>query len=382
MSQARVLHVFKYFRPRFTGEGIFVERLAPIFGRLRPDVIHDIAVTATPRPDTLALPAGLGAIHYLAGKDAETSQPSLVLWLARNAHRYRAVHYHTHVDRTFAASLWLRLSGTRVLLSSTLSDSVPGILKTYRPIWRPLVRRLMATIGRYIAISTKLFQENSQHVPCYKSELLPVGIPIPKDCVSARQSSRAKLNLAPDDAVLVSVGGICARKDQLFLVRQMPALLRNHPRLRLVLAGPILESDYKNQIDAVIAAEGLADHVRFAGYTETPSDFYSAADIMVFASREEGFGTVVIEAMAHRLPVIARHLPGVNDMFVKPGVSGYLFKQADEFQQHADRLLASGVLRARMGAAGRAFVAAHFDISVIAARYLTLYGFPSQSVHP
>ncbi|HEY4076664.1 MAG TPA: glycosyltransferase family 4 protein [Rhizomicrobium sp.] len=359
-----------------------MERLAPIFNRLRPDVIHDIAVTATPRPDTLALPTGLGAIHYLARKDTEASQSSLVFWLARNGHRYRAVHYHTHVDRTFAASLWLRLSGIRVLLSSTLSDSVPGILQTYRPIWRPLVRRLMATIERYIAISTKLFNENSQHVPCSKSELLPIGIPIPKDCASARQSSRKKLNLAPDDEVLISVGGICQRKDQLFLVCQMPALLHKHPRLRLILAGPILDIAYKSKIDDVIATEGLGNHVRFAGYTETPSDFYDAADIMVFASREEGFGTVVIEAMACRLPVIARHLPGVNDMFIEPGISGYLFSQANDFHRYADTLLASSTLRARMGSAGRAFVAAHFDISVIAARYLALYGFPAQSARP
>ena len=47
MSRARVLHVFKYFRPQFTGEGIFVERLAHAFAHLRPDVAHDVAVTAT-----------------------------------------------------------------------------------------------------------------------------------------------------------------------------------------------------------------------------------------------------------------------------------------------------------------------------------------------
>jgi glycosyltransferase involved in cell wall biosynthesis len=86
--------------------------------------------------------------------------------------------------------------------------------------------------------------------------------------------------------------------------------------------------------------------------------------------------------MAHRLPVIARHLPGVNDMFVKPGISGYFFSGASEFHRHVDELLASSTLRARMGAAGRAFVAAHFDISVIAARYLALYGFPTRSARP
>ena len=48
--QIRILHVFRFFRPKFTGEGIFVERLAPHFAKARPDVIHDVAVTVTPEP--------------------------------------------------------------------------------------------------------------------------------------------------------------------------------------------------------------------------------------------------------------------------------------------------------------------------------------------
>jgi glycosyltransferase involved in cell wall biosynthesis len=319
---------------------------------------------------------GLNAIHYLTNGDSEASQKTLVSWLARNAHNYNAVHYHTHVDRTFAASLWLRLTGVRVLLSATLDDSIPGILKTYRPLLRPLVRRLIKSIGYFIAISTRLFDENRRFIPEKKGEMLPIGISIPQILPDARRKSREKLGLSPAATILVSVGGICPRKDQFFLVRQLPALAHKYPELLLILVGPVLDQRYKTQIDNFIADHALESHVLFSGYAEAPWDFYGAADMMVFASEQEGFGTVVIEAMAYGLPVVARHLPGVNDMFVTHGTSGYLFTDADQFQRHVNELIDSPDLSHSMGAAGRAFAASHYDITSIAARYLALYGFP------
>ena len=47
MPANRVLHVYRYFRPKFTGEGIFLERLAPFFAKLRPDIVHEVLVTVT-----------------------------------------------------------------------------------------------------------------------------------------------------------------------------------------------------------------------------------------------------------------------------------------------------------------------------------------------
>ena len=52
-SRARVLHVLKHFRPTFTGEGIFTERLSPAMERLAPDVEHEVlAVSGVESPFT------------------------------------------------------------------------------------------------------------------------------------------------------------------------------------------------------------------------------------------------------------------------------------------------------------------------------------------
>ena len=375
-EEVRVLHVFRYFRPKFTGEGIFTERLAPYFARLRPDVVHDVAVTVTPAPDGgLTLPA-LGTIHYLreSGSDEGASQARIVSWLARNGGRYAAVHFHTHVDRTFLGSWLLKLRGCRTVLSATLDDSVEGLLKTYRPLFRPLARLLFAAIDRFIAISPRLYAENNRFVAAEKSALIPIGISIPdlepKDCPIAR----AKLGIEAGATVLVSVGGLCARKDQMFLIRHMPELVAICPGLLLVLVGPPLEPDYCAGLKDFVARHSLDKHVRFAGYAEAPWDFYKAADVMVFASREEGFGTVVIEAMAHGLPVVARRLPGVNDAFVAEGISGFLFDRDEQYVNAVSELLRQEGLRREMGSAGRAFVRTHYDIADVARRYLAVYG--------
>ena len=75
---------------------------------------------------------------------------------------------------------------------------------------------------------------------------------------------------------------------------------------------------------------------------------------MVFASTEEGFGTAVIEAMAHGLPVVARRLPGVNDVFVDEGRSGYFFESGGDYLRYvvgslADRSLSEPDWRSGQG---------------------------------
>lgn len=371
MSDVRVLHVFKYFRPAFTGEGIFLERLAPLMHRLHPGVVHDVLVTATPRPTDTYDGPGIRKIHYLSSPGRRPcSQWRLVTWLARHSSDYDVVHHHTHVDRTFAGAIALKLRQRRVILSATLDDSIPGLLGTYRRIWRPLVRRLLGLIDSFVAISPKLQVENREFA-ADKTIHIPMGIPLPRAGENDRVLARAKLGLPPASQILVSVGGLCARKDQLFLIRELADILKAVPDRRLILIGPTVEAEYRTRLEAEIVRLKLSDHVALAGYQE-PWAYYSAADMFVFASQEEGFGTVAIEAMAHGLPVILRRLQGVNDTFVESGTTGWLFDSGDELRGAVGRLLNAPCLRQEMGGKARK-AAKNFDIYDAVARYLMLY---------
>jgi hypothetical protein len=181
---------------------------------------------------------------------------------------------------------------------------------------------------------------------------------------------------------MLFVGGLCERKDPLFLVEAMPAVRAANPGARLVLVGPPLEPDYVRRLEARIAALGLGEDVTLAGEQLDPHPYFGAADMLVFASHLEGFGTVVPEAMAHGLPVVVRRLPGVNDTFVLQGETGYLFEDAAGYVAAVNRLGADPGLRRCLGQAGRFLANREFGMRGVAARYLGIYGFGDRMVMP
>jgi len=81
--------------------------------------------------------------------------------------------------------------------------------------------------------------------------------------------------------------------------------------------------------------------------------------------------------MAHALPVVVRHLPGVNDSFVRDGTTGLLFTNGEEYVRQVSRLLTDRVLREEIGCRAQELVRITFDMCEVARKYLTLYGFPA-----
>jgi glycosyltransferase involved in cell wall biosynthesis len=87
------------------------------------------------------------------------------------------------------------------------------------------------------------------------------------------------------------------------------------------------------------------------------------ADVFVLPSLMEGLPVVLMEAMAAGVPVVAPRLAGIPEL-VEDGVSGLLFAPADwgELAARLARLIADPAERSRLGAAGRARVAAEYDV--------------------
>lgn len=379
-SPRRVLHVLKTYRPQFTGEGVFLERSSAVMQELARDVTHELLVTHTPRPAASAWCTTLARVTWLTTGPVGDLQREAMLcwWFLRHLHRYEAVHFRTHADWYFLSYAMTKLAGRRLLLSATLDDSLPVLIGHYRPLWRRLAAQGFRLFDGFISISPRLHAQSAAvaAAPCH---MLPCGITVLAPEPGARARMRREMGLGAADPLLIFVGGLCARKDPATLIAAMPAILARHHGAKLLLVGPALEPDYVRALEA--AALPLRGAVIFAGEQSDPHPFFAAADLLVFASRLEGFGTVVPEAMAHRLPVVARRLPGVNDGFVLEGETGFLFDDAEGYLAAVLRLAASPELRARMGEAGAALVARDFGMGRIATRYLGLYGM-TEAVQP
>jgi glycosyltransferase-like protein len=126
-----------------------------------------------------------------------------------------------------------------------------------------------------------------------------------------RAAIRARLGFG-DRLVVLAIGGIEPRKGSLTLVEAF-ALLRHALPERdplLVIAGGATLFDYRAELgrfDDRRAELGLGDAVRALGPVAdgTLEELYRAADILCFPSLKEGFGLVVLEALASGLPVVA-----------------------------------------------------------------------------
>jgi glycosyltransferase involved in cell wall biosynthesis len=172
---------------------------------------------------------------------------------------------------------------------------------------------------------------------------------------------------------LVFVGRLAAAKGLPILLDALARLKDRQPPVRLTLVGAGAE---RTDIEARVRAQGLDDHVHFAGY-QTPTqvaEWLRSADVFVLPSLAEGVPVAAMEAMAAGVPVIATRVGGLYEL-IDDGVSGFLVPAAAPraLAARIAELLDSAELRNRVGHAGREKVRAEFDRASETARLRRLF---------
>jgi len=144
--------------------------------------------------------------------------------------------------------------------------------------------------------------------------------------------------------------------------------LADVPHCHLAVAGDAARSPYVQ----LAARLGLAQRVHFLGYRRDLPAIMRACDLLVFPSRCDAFGLVVLEAMASGLPVITAASAGASQIV---GEGGFVLQDPDDVRRLAERLgaLASdAALRQRMGRAARRIAQRH-TWTQMAQQYLELF---------
>jgi glycosyltransferase-like protein len=179
-----------------------------------------------------------------------------------------------------------------------------------------------------------------------------------------RETWRARLG-----RYVLAVGGIEPRKGTRDLVEAMAAVQAADPRLQLVVAGGETLFDYReyrSEVDALIAELGVrVTALGTVADDELPS-LVAAAEVFAFPSTKEGFGLAAMEALAAGIPLVARELPVLREVF--DGAATF----AASPPELAAQLLAARTADPERAAAGRA-LAARFTWSAAADDHLRRY---------
>ncbi len=181
---------------------------------------------------------------------------------------------------------------------------------------------------------------------------------------------RARHGLPGDEVVLLSAGRIEENKGFHVLAR---ALARSDTprRWRWVLAG---DGGYRPRLERDIKHLGLSANVLLRGRVPDAElhAWYEAATVFVHPTLYEGSSLVTLEAMAHRLPVIATDAGGLRDK-VRPGVNGWLVARDDpDALAQAIRIALESRERAALGRRGRDIVEREFSWPVVTTELLAL----------
>jgi len=113
--------------------------------------------------------------------------------------------------------------------------------------------------------------------------------------------------------ILLSAGRIGKEKNLPFLIDVLERLVKEFPDIVLVFVG---DGPFRESLEKIVKARGLCDYVIFTGFVVRAhmKDFFSIADVFVFASKVESQGLVTIESMICRTPVVAIGEMGTSEI--------------------------------------------------------------------
>jgi glycosyltransferase involved in cell wall biosynthesis len=189
------------------------------------------------------------------------------------------------------------------------------------------------------------------------------GIP-PADEAPVRGSFRSELGLGGGVPLVLSIGRFHQQKDQHALLAAWALVRDRFPDAVLALIGSgRLEGALREQALSLRLERSL----RLLPPRADLAAAYADADVFALTSLWEGLPYVVLEAMAHGLPVVSTGVDGVPEA-VEDGVSGILVPPSAPLAVAAAvaALLEDPGRRTAMGKAGRSMVAARFGLDAMA----------------
>lgn len=177
-----------------------------------------------------------------------------------------------------------------------------------------------------IAISQDLYNRAIEelHIDPKKVDVVHHGVDTSKyRCVVS--DARDRLDIPRQSPLVLFVGRLEARKGVHVLCDAMPEILRSMPMTRFLLVGrdtntSLNGGSVKSHLIKEAKGHGFMDNLVFIEFLSPDEliELYSACDVFVLPSLQEGFSMVVLEALACGKPIVATYAGGTSDIGLMP----------------------------------------------------------------
>jgi len=190
---------------------------------------------------------------------------------------------------------------------------------------RPLLKFLLKHSAKTIAIS-KYTRDELEKITAVKAAVIPYGSTIKVKGIRRHPKK-------PEEKWrLLFVGRLIERKGLRYLLEAMPSIMEKYNVELYVVGSGKQMSNLINLADDLLISHKVIFEGRVSN--ERLKELYGSCDIFVLPSiidsrgETEGLGVVLLEALAHHMPVVASNVGGITDI-IRDGETGFMVKQED-----------------------------------------------------
>lgn len=296
-----------------------------------------------------AMPSLVRDIHPL--KDIKTLI-KLVIFLKKE--KFDIVHCHTSKGG-FIGRLAAKLAGAKIIIYSPHGDIFEGYFCRLATDFFILLEKFAARFTDKIINLTKIEIERFlEHGIGTRHQLKQIynGINIKyyERAMTSNLKKRDEFGLGKDDFVCATVGRLVPVKGHTYLIKAIQKVVKVIPEAKFLFVG---DGELKPKLSEEIKSYDLQRNVFLLGARSDIATILSCINVFLLPSLNEGFGMVLIEAMAARKPVIATNVGGVPEVIIN-GTTGILVPPEDPeaFSSAIIKLYNNPEMSLEMGLAG------------------------------
>ena len=247
-----------------------------------------------------------------------------------NEGNYDAIHTHTPVGSivTRWAAKSARKKGVKVIYTCHGFHFYDGAPKQNWRLYYPIEKKMAKNTDLLITINREDYKRAKADFACPVKMIDGVGVDeakFKKTTKAEQKVAREKYGLAQDDFVMVYLAEYTANKNHEMLIRAAAPIMRDNPKVKLLFLG---QGELMDAMKQLAEELGIADKVVMPGYIR---DNYAAlvqsCNLCVSASKREGLGLGVLEAVLCGLPVLLANNRGHRD--IVNDAKKYLFELDD-----------------------------------------------------
>ena len=259
---------------------------------------------------------------------------------------------------------WIAREGNNT--DAVIDDELTGAAS--RNIIKSLTRRVYRAADCFLANSHEMARGLHDALDLDWAKVRVIHNPI--DVAKVQRLAREPLPAPQERPFIVTAGRLEYQKGHDLLLKAYADSKLARQRDLVILGSGSLEADLKRQARAL----GVADWVKFHGFSANPWAWFSKADLFVLPSRWEGFPSVVAEALACAAPALVTACDFGPREVIEDGMSGWVTPPEDAaaFGGAMDMLLETPALTERFRDHGPAR-AAGFDIARAVEAYTDLF---------